>query len=248
MPPAVGRPRKDPALILRDRYWAMRLKHSLPNESLASIERQLVPHLSITRRADGEGFSQPFALSKIAKGQRGISPSLDGVPPLVQRAERLAPGSIHAFRSVLWRALADSSRLDDTPPIHDIVCGEVLRRLGDRHFMNPSRGVQKLNYRGVLRAGRLAHRDALGLLLMHCSPLAAISTASFAAEQSVWHTMYRACDQDPALDGIQDALAALIDARFPGLLKKYASRRSLVFPVRRTSSVAVGIAMLLSQK
>ena len=78
IPAKQGRPPKDAALALRDRYWVLYLKAHLPEDSYASLERKLFPHLQITKREHGEGFSQPGSLSKVAAGKRGLSASQRG--------------------------------------------------------------------------------------------------------------------------------------------------------------------------
>ena len=107
LPTKQGRPPKDAALALRDRYWVLYLKSHLPQDSYASLERKLLPNLRITQREHGEGFSQPNSLSKVAAGARGLSSSLEGLPDVVRNAEALLPGAIAAYNSILWRALAE---------------------------------------------------------------------------------------------------------------------------------------------
>jgi hypothetical protein len=129
-----GRKSKDEALVLRDQYWVLFLRSKLPEESYASLERLLCPHLQINRREDLMGYSQPFALSKVAKGKRGLSSNVGPPPPVVLHAEALAPGATEAFTSILWTALMPHLRPTHSGNQSGSLVTEVKRRLSPRHY------------------------------------------------------------------------------------------------------------------
>lgn len=106
-----GRARKEVAFVLRDRYWALWLKGQ-SGLSFAALERRLCPHLKVTAREDGEGSRQPFALSKVATGKRGLGSS-PTVPAIVEEADLTWPGSVRIYRALCFRSLASS--LPDRP-------------------------------------------------------------------------------------------------------------------------------------
>ena len=100
-----GRSAKDAALVLRDTYWALRLKQHFPDQSYSSLERILWDGIKVGRRGEGQGYSQPFALAKVAAGTRGLSAYLDDVPPVVTKAGNLWPDSEAVYASCTWQAL-----------------------------------------------------------------------------------------------------------------------------------------------
>ncbi len=239
---------KDEALVLRDQYWALFVKSKFPDESYASLERVLCPHLNIKRREDLLGYSQPFSLSKIAKGERGLSAALGDPPHLVVRSEILAPGAREAFTSILWTALIQPVR-----STHEgIQCGsiahEVVRRLtAVHHSLNPAShaGFRLLNERGIRRLSRLRHRDALGLLLWYCPAVTKASRLSVTAEAYVFHLLNKCCDKDPALMKIKDGLIRLICERFRIRDKTSQCKNDKIFLGPRVSSFAVGLRLLI---
>jgi hypothetical protein len=223
--PQRGRPQKDVALKLRDQYWTLHLQNQLPGHSLASLERKLLPHLRVTQREFGAGDSQPFSLSKVARGKRGLSPSLQHLPVVVSRAEELLPGAISAFNSVLWSALMKPVTSTNCELDYDNVALEVRSRLFDRHFLKRSElnaDVFTLNHLGIRRVARLRHRDALGLLLWHSPAATRVSSLSLTAEAYVFHVLHRSCCGDAALREVKSALVALITERYQ--LKIWANR------------------------
>jgi hypothetical protein len=239
---AVGRPSKDQALKLRDQYWVCHLNNRLPGETFASLERKLAPHLRITWRGKEEGYSQPFAYSKVARGARGLSASLEEVPEIVHRADELAPGVRSAFTSILWAALVKPGNRRGS------IAPEVRSRLFDHHFSIPPESaddVGLLNASGILRVSRLWHRDALGLLLCHCPSVIGTSVLSLKAEAYVQHMLYWCASGDPAMNMIRDALKPLMASRYSiprGLMETLDHK---VFPVKRRSTPLVGLRMLL---
>ena len=238
----VGRPPKDLALKLRDQYWVWHLNNLLPNETFASLERRLAPHLRITWRGKEEGYSQPFAYSKVARGVRGLSASLEEVPEIVHRANEMAPGVLSAYTSILWVALTKPGCRSGS------IAPEVRSRLFDHHFSIPPESaddVGLLNASGILRVSRLWHRDALGLLLCHCPSVIGTSVLSLKAEAYVQHMLHWCASGDPAMNMIRDALNPLIASRYlipRGLMETLDHK---VFPVKRRSTPLVGLRMLL---
>lgn len=214
-PPKRGRPRKDEALRLRDQYWILNLEAQLPEESLASLERILLPHVQVIQRGNGEGYSQPFSLTKVARGARGLSPHLDELPSVVSRAEQLWPGTIAVYKSILWSTLMGPIDQSGIGFQYDAVSPEVQSRLLERHFTISSKtGIKRLNRNGIRRLGRLRHLDALGLLLWHCPAVIGVSHFSLTAEAYVFHVLHRSSCRDPALRALAEALIALIKERF----------------------------------
>lgn len=248
LPTKQGRPPKDAALALRDRYWVLYLKSRLPEDSYASLERKLSLHLRVSKREHGEGFSQPGSLSKVAAGTRGLSASLEGLPDVVRNAEALAPGAIAAYNSILWRALAEPNAWLD---LCQQVAPEVRSRLLAHHFQAfPARHAWHscpgaLSIYGVRRVGRLWHRDALGLLLCHCPPAIGLSQLSFTAENYVLHLLNWACRKDEALLEVKDDLLTLIGARYGLKRQADAVNKDRVFLAPRLGGISYHMRMLL---
>ena len=246
-----GRKSKDEALVLRDRYWALFLKSKLPNESYASLEKQLFTNLQVRRRANSLGYSQPFALSKVALGKRGLSPKLEEVPLVVTRAQELAPEVLVAYRSILWAALMGPATFSKTRDPYRSIASEVSARLSDRHFSTPSHarlGSLSLNKQGVCRLSRLWHRDALGLMLCHCSAVKGISKVSLTAEAYVFNLLHWSCHQDPALMAIKRELATLIKKRFAINAGADWIRNARPFIAPRISGIALGLRTLIDPR
>ncbi len=245
LPVKQGRHRKDAALVLRDRYWAIYLKNQLPEESYASLERKLLPHLKVTKREHGEGFSQPGSLSKVAAGKRGLSASLEGIPDAVRRADELVPGATAAYTSLLWSALAAPG----TPSmLCQTIAPEVRARLFEHHFSAPpakpsSEGLLSLG--GVRRAARLWHRDGLGLLLCHCPAAIGISKLSLTAEAYVLHLLHWASCKDPALQTVKADLIALIKERYRLQSRATNATETRLFLAPRIKAFSQGIRLLL---
>ena len=243
-----GRPPKDPALVLRDQYWALFLRAHSPGESYASLERTLLPHLRITQRGDGQGSSQPFSLSKVAMGHRGLSPHLGPPPLIVNRAEDLVAGAKGAFTSVLWSTLAQPWPLEGVKDQYAEVAPEVRSRLTDRHFsvMPKTRfGLRLLNSNGIRRVSRLRHRDALGLLLCYSPAVVGFSKQSLTASSYVFYALKRGCQSDPALMAIKDTLIKLINERFKIYNQTECGRETRLFVAPRHSLLTVGIRALI---
>ncbi len=243
-----GRPPKDAALVLRDQYWALFLKARSQGESFASLERALQPNLRITKREDGQGSSQPFSLSKVAMGRRGLSPRLGPPPLIVTRAETFAAGAKSAFTSVLWSILAQPKAIKDIKGQYAEVAPEVRCRLAERHFFgrpDTRFGLRLLNENGIRRVSRLRHRDAVGLLLS-CSPaVVGHSKLSLTASAYVFYALKRACHSDPALMAIKDTLSKIINERFKIYELTGCGGKSRVFVAPRPSGLSVGISRLL---
>ncbi|MPS90003.1 MAG: hypothetical protein E2585_15160 [Comamonas sp.] len=251
IPAKQGRPSKDAALALRDLYWVLYLKRRLPEDSYASIERKLFPHLRISKREHGEGFSQPGSLSKVAAGKRGLSASLEGIPDVVRNAEALVPGAIAAYNSILWRALAEPNAWLDS--CQD-VAPEAQIRLFAHHFqalpaMHAGRSRPgALSLYGVRRVSRLWHRDALGLLLCHCPPVIGISPLSFTAENYVLHLLNWACRRDVTLLTVKDDLLALIGDRYGVTGQVDAVDKDRIFLAPRLGGISYSLRMLLGPR
>lgn len=239
-----GRRRKDPALALRDRYWALYLKSQLPDESYASLERMLLPHLHITRREHGEGFAQPGALSKAAAGTRGVSAYLEGLPDVVRHAEALVPGAIAAYSSALWSALVEPH---PWPGTYQRIAPEVQARLLERHFFalpaKPS-SPGPLSLYGVRRVSRIWHLDALGLLLCHCPAAISVSKLSLTAEAYVPNLLHWICQRDPALMAVKDELAALITRRYGITDRVGGVPEGRIFLAPKVSAVSQGLRLI----
>jgi hypothetical protein len=240
-----GRSAKDPALRLRDRYWALNLKSSLPGESFASIERRIAPHLRVSRREFGQGFSQPFALSKVASGSRGISAFVDGTPDVVRRAEQWVAGSSGAFTSLLWRTLLPDATWQSVWSGVEGLSEDVSRRLMPRHLQSTGVGVACLNEAGVRRVSRLAHVDAIGLLLARSPRISGITHEALAAEDCVGLVLRRVCAVDAALRQVEVPLRQLIKERFPQVPIDGQAGDTRAFTSRRVSGIRLGLRRLL---
>ena len=242
-----GRKTKDEALVLRDRYWALFLKSKLPDESYASLEKRLFTNLQIKRRKSSLGYSQPFALSKVALGKRGLSPKLEDVPLVVLRGEQLVAKASEAFRSILWTVLMGPETVSKIKDPYHSVAPEVKLELSKRHFSvasNAGTDVGSLNTLGIRRLSRLWHRDALGLLLSHCPAVKGASKVSLMAEAYVFNLLHCICQHDPALMAIKSELATLIKQRFGVKANAGWIRNAKPFIAPKISGVAVGFRML----
>jgi len=205
---------KDPLLVLRDRYWALTLQRLAGGKSFAALERELCPHLHIRLRDDGEGRVQPFSLSKVAAGTRGLSPSASGWPEKVEQAERRYRGSSSAFKSLLWKVLAcarEGRGLENPGPY---VSDEVARRFSERH-QSLIDGCNMLNASGLRRAGRLTHIDALGLLLWICSSMSGVRHLEPLAATYVQSMVERLTLADPAFAVLRGEIVQQIAGRLP---------------------------------
>lgn len=240
-----GRPIKDAALRVRDSYWAIRLKQLAHGRSYASVERVLFPHITLRVRGNGEGVSQPFALSKVANGSRGICPELDAVPLVVRRAQEHFPGSLDDFRSLLWPVLLEARRRESVRIADWVIADEVLGRLKDEHFAKEGRRALSLNQRGICLLASLSHRDALAVLLLNSPKLAGVSKVSVLAEGYVTPVFVRLCAADPAFAAVSERVGAIINSRFPGSLRLNNPSDYCAFPRRRVSAMSVSLRMLL---
>jgi hypothetical protein len=239
---------KDEALVLRDRYWALFVKSKLPGESYASLERRLSPHLKVTRRQDLLGYSQPFSLSKVAQGKRGLSQAVGALPPVVERAEALVPGANEVFTSILWTALMQPLRSTPEGDQRGSISIEVTSRLNVRHFSGKPAvhaGLRLLNEQGIRRLSRLRHLDALGLLLSYCPVHMKPSKLSLTAEAYVLYSLHKCCDKDPALMAIKSSLIKLLSDRFRIQANNNCSDTGKIFLAPRVSSFAIGLRSLL---
>ena len=244
----MGRPRKDAALTLRDRYWALSLQRAKPEESFASLELMLQPHLRVTRRELSAGNSQPFSLSKVAHGARGLSPDLKTLPPIVKRAEDVLPGSIAAFTSILWSVLVDPAKFAVSTDEFCSVAPEVSGRLRERHFSGSSSNgldFRKLNLLGIRRLARLRHLDAVGLLLWHSLPAGPPSKRSITAEGYFFNSLRLYCRSDVALQDLMDLLTDLIKQRYPKIVCINSATGAKLFLAPRISGLAVAIRTLV---
>jgi len=206
--------RKDEALRLRDRYWAMRLRAALPGESFSSIERLLWDTITVRRRMEGQGYSQPFALSKIASGKRGLSYDVEGTPKVVRTACSVWAESEAVFHSPVWTVLLrdawQSSLLQRVT-----LDGEIRRRLPSLHRRNASSRDVLLNGAGICRLGRMTHIDALGLLLLNGTRHGGGQHEAFLANLFVPAVFARLCQCDAVFASLADRMQELIDERYP---------------------------------
>lgn len=233
-----GRPPKEAALRLRDRYWALKLKADLPAESYSSLERLLYEDVQVSRREFGQGYSQPFALAKVASGTRGVCSNDSGVPPVVQRAEQLWPGSSEAYCSLLWPALVSSGWLlgvvrRQVPPVADA----VRRRLRSQHLDAAKADLLRLTAAGIRRVGRLTHLDALALLLINGSRHGQGSHLNFMADLYATPVFSRLSRTDKTFALIADELQALIEEAHPGVLRLDDPRACSAFDARESRAL-----------
>lgn len=220
---------------MRDRYWALKLKADLPDESYASLERLLYENIQVRRREDGQGDSQPGALAKVASGTRGISSDVHGVPSIVQKAEQLWPGSSEPYCSLLWLALAPKAWL--LHPFRkqlSLVVDEVRSRILSRHLASPKDGTGAFTAAGVRRLGRLTHIDALALLLLHGSKGNGDYKCAFMADLYATAVFARLARTDQVFALIADDLRSLIDERHPGVLRLDDPKACSAFNARDT--------------
>lgn len=240
-----GRPHKHEALVRRDQYWAISLREH-HGESYASLERTLFPHVKVRKREHGEGYIQPFALSKVAAGTRGLGTDRNAVPAVIKRGEARYAGSSQCFRSILWRALSEDAENGLQAVRDDEVAPEVRARLRSQHLTLLDGGRQwRLTQLGVRRVGRLSHIDALGLLLAHSYPLAATSELSVLAEDCVSAVFARVCRVDSAFWALKDPLASLIKSRFHHVLRPCEELTVRTFRTREVSSLTVALMTML---
>lgn len=216
---AVGRPPKDLALVFRDRYWALSLQSIANGKSFAALERELSPNLRIRKRPDGEGNVQPFALSKVAKGTRGVSDSLGDIPEIVHAAEMRYPGSSWAYRSIFWIVLAKCEEVATVELLPLCISKAIRDRLREKHFEVSSVGRVCLTEIGLQRAGRLTHLDSLGLLLLTCSPVIKNYERSALANTYVPAALERLAIRDQIFGRLRSGLEDLLEDRFPGAMR-----------------------------
>jgi hypothetical protein len=239
-----GRPCKHEALVLRDQYWAISLRNR-SGQSYASLERELFPHVKVRKREDGEGYVQPFALSKVAAGTRGLAAGGHAIPAVVEHGEDRYPGSSQCYRSILWRALS-SKRHQNLRPDDEGVGNEVRARLRHDH-LNRLEGASQwqLTELGVRRVGRLTHIDALGLLLASSYPLAGPSVASLLAGDCISAVFARLCKVDLVLRALKHPLVDLIKSHAPHALRDFEASTVHTFKRRRITRLSVAMATLL---
>ena len=210
-----GRSAKDAALVLRDTYWARRLKDHFPDQSYSSLERNLWDGIKVGRRGEGQGYSQPFALAKVAAGTRGLSAYLDDVPPFVRKAGSLWPDSEAVYASCTWQALHSKAFMCKALGQVTAACPEVLKRLpalpADWNRWHP------VPEAWVRRVGRLTHLDALGLLLFAGSRHAGYYREAYLANEYLPAVFGRLCLHDPAFSAIAGGVRALIAEAYPDL-------------------------------
>jgi hypothetical protein len=241
--PRAGRPRKDPALKLRDRYVATWLKLNGGGRTLSSLERDLHPSLLLRERGDGQGVSQPGALDKAARGVRGLSANFE-LPQIVRGAEVVAPGAIAAFSSPLWLALCNSPQQGFNRELERSAAQLCLRRRFAQHCSSLT--AAKRGLCTVRRLGRIWHRDALGHLLLLCRAETP-TEESVLAELHIANSLHRACQGCLALQQIHTELEALIELRFRGVLALGQRSVGKVFPGIRISQIGVALRMLMRQ-
>lgn len=238
-----GRPAKSKPLIIRDAYWSMSLKAACPGMSFARLERVLLPHLKARLREDNEGYSQPFSLSKIARFQRGLSDSVDDLPQAVLNAEMLVRGSACAFTSILWRALALGPEARRRGVAADMVSAEVITRLRVDHFEPGCLGEWRLNLLGIRRLGRVAHRDAVGLLLLHSPLCDRVSENSLIAEQYARFVFDRACERDEALRAVRVQVLCCINEQLQNEPDPADCESTRLFLAPRVSAASVSLRL-----
>jgi hypothetical protein len=209
----LGRKPKDEALVLRDKYWVLRLKaHTL--QSYSRLERSLCEGITVGRRSEGQGYSQPFALSKIAAGKRGLSADLDSNPKLVEGASTLWPDSEAVYNSCIWGALSRTACFYKPQDRFVFASPEVLRRLPHRYLVDDPYKRPRFTETGVRRLGRLTHIEALGLLLLNASGHAGWSHQAYVANLCVPAVFARLCKYDESFAAIADGVQSLIKERY----------------------------------
>jgi len=208
----------------------------------------LQPHLRVTRRELSAGNSQPFSLSKVARGARGLSPDLKTLPPIVKRAEDVLPGSIAAFTSILWSALVDPAKFAASTGELCSVAPEVSGRLCERHFAGSSKNrldCRKLNLLGIRRLARLRHLDAVGLLLWHSLQTVQPSKLSITAEEYFFNSLQLYRRSDGALQDLMVPLMDLIKQRYPQIVSVNSAIGFKLFLAPRVSGVKVALRTLI---
>ncbi len=156
-------PKKTPPLeYARAAYWVCNLSY-ISGMSFTKLERLLTPW--VIKERDIGGLLQPYAFKKYATGQR--TPKTEGDRSPVNIAEKYFPGSIEAYRSILWDVISlepcDISRAD-LKDISRRANPELIKQLEDKFFIHKSMPI--LNQIGKARVLAIKHIDAFALLLL----------------------------------------------------------------------------------
>jgi hypothetical protein len=151
-----------PLEYARAAYWACNLSH-ISGMSFTELERLLTPW--VVKPRDGGGYLQPYAFKKYATGQR--IPTAKGDRSPIKLAEDRFPGSIAAYKSILWEITAiepgDRSGIDLTD-LSRRVNQDVIKELENGFFAQNEEPI--LNETGKLKALALKHIDAFALMLL----------------------------------------------------------------------------------
>lgn len=141
--------------------------------SFTELERLLTPW--VVKPRDGGGFLQPYAFKKYATGLRIPTTKGDRAP--INIAEDHFPGSIAAYKSILWDVIAIEP--GDRPGINLKELSrrtnqEVIKELENGFFLQNSKPI--LNEIGKLKVLAIKHIDAFALLLLTVRLSEAITT------------------------------------------------------------------------
>ena len=156
-------PKETPKLeYARAAFWACNLSH-VSGMSFTKLERLLTPW--VVKPRDGGGFLQPYAFKKYATGQR--IPKAEGDRSPVNIAEDHFPGSVAAYKSILWDVIAiepsDRSGIN-LKEFSRRTNQEVIKELENGFFLQNSKPI--LNEIGKLKVLAINHIDAFALLLL----------------------------------------------------------------------------------
>ena len=213
-----GRPKKDQILVLRDSYFALKLRKR-SGLNFAELERRLSPGVTFSQRSDGGGKLQPFQLSKVARGEGGLSRKTEEAVLLVDRAEEQYPGGANDFYSLFWQVCTDeqiqSRQLPDFKARVNPQLWQELCNCSDS-FWSPD--SVPLNFWGMELAGRQPCLDSLGMLLCHCRPYGSSDVDTDAAAYFAGKVLAKLLGRDPVLYSVSKQLLPCLEDRFPSLV------------------------------
>ncbi len=156
-------PKETPKLeYARAAFWACNLSH-VSGMSFTELERLLTPWAVKPR--DGGGYLQPYAFKKYATGQR--IPTTKGDRSPIRLAENHFPGSITAYKSILWDVIAIEPGNRSGIDLNELCSRtnrEVIKELKNGFFQQNSKPI--LNQMGILKVRTIKHVDAFALLLL----------------------------------------------------------------------------------
>ena len=197
---SLGRPQKEEALKLRDRAWALSLRSG--DQSLAALERHF--RAASQLKTNELSSTQPFSLTKIAAGKRGLSSSLD-IPAVVLHAEAICPGSRDRFASILWAVLSSDDLTEKDVEDHEFAA-DVMRALETKSVSSAGGISSEL----LVRLARVPHPDSLGLLLWYLRKATGGPSESL-LEQYADKALTSICRRDPAMQEIRIPLVEVVN-------------------------------------